>query len=238
MSLYFKEDEEMAIFGLIPDCNVMVQHYFESGLATQSQKAQLERGNAVQRSRAVGDLLTSAVGALRHATGLPELFTTLVWIGQTEPMVFIRLRSTKSPSAERLQSIEKLRSLIGVTEDLDWYYSYQHPRPACFKGFRPPREISARRLQDKFLDELLARYPLDPNYRIVTFEEQRLVRHQKSLAEIDEKLAKLRAPKSERREALLARREHLQNMVQRVQRRIEKESLLSGQSLTQMSIAS
>ncbi|KAJ7580220.1 hypothetical protein C8J56DRAFT_962560 [Mycena floridula] len=236
MSLYFKEDEEMAIFGLIPDCNVMVQYYFENGLATQSQKARLQRSSAFQRSFAIADLLSSAVDALRPVTGLPDLFTTFVWIGQTKPILFIRFRA--SNVERRPQSIERLRGLIGVTEDPGWYYSHEHPRPACFKGFRPPREISARRLQDKFLDELLARYPLDPNYRIVTFEEQRLARHQKSLAEIDEKLAKLRAPKSERREALLARREHLQNMVLRVQRRIEKESLLSGQSLTQMSIAS
>ncbi|KAJ7583299.1 hypothetical protein C8J56DRAFT_206430 [Mycena floridula] len=221
--MYFEEHEDIAIFGLIPDVNIMLRKFFESGKATEGHKALL--GNDVSKLQ---ELQSNIVAGLRSQTGMPDLGQTFVWIGQDKPIFFIRLVPYEPPSEARRQRIEKLKSLTGLIGDPNWYYSHEHPLPARFRGVSPPPALSARRLQTKVIEELISRFPVDPNYKPVTFDELQVARYRKEIAQIDEKL---KTAPARQIDALKNYRKSMESLLRRRLKRIDAENLKSTEEL-------
>ncbi|KAJ7583296.1 hypothetical protein C8J56DRAFT_1055058 [Mycena floridula] len=219
--MYFEEHEDIAIFGLIPDVNVMLRKFFESGKATEGHKALL--GNDASKLQ---KLQSSIVARLRSQTGMPDLGQTFVWIGQDRPVFFLRLVPSEPPSEARRQCIEKLKSLR--VSDPNWYYSHEHPLPARFHGVSPPPALSARRLQTEVIEELISRFPVDPNYKPVTFDELQVARYRKEIAQIDENL---KTAPARQIDALMNYRKSVESLLRRRLKRIDAENLKSTEEL-------
>ncbi|KAJ7580139.1 hypothetical protein C8J56DRAFT_1056542 [Mycena floridula] len=112
--------------------------------------AQLERGDAVQRSRAIGGLLTSAINALCA----PRIIHY--------PCVD---RNDRADGIHQIALNQIIKAQTGITlistsTMLQWFQTTTGNLYSSTPGPRMNSSTSS-----------FAQYPLDPNYRNVTFEE-------------------------------------------------------------------
>ncbi|KAJ7580166.1 hypothetical protein C8J56DRAFT_1030074 [Mycena floridula] len=134
-------EEDFAIFGLILDVNVMLRKFFESGKASEAHKALLAGPDNLVPTTRLNSLQSDVVTRLRSKTGMPELSVTFVWIGDTKPIFFIRIRPSDSSSQRRIQCIEKLKLLT------------QLANLAAEESYKRPGLLGARKSLESMLDE-------------------------------------------------------------------------------------